>query len=58
MSIDDQTKLTYLQSELTKKQQVYPKFIEMGRLTADDANTELQIMQAVVDDYTAKVGTG
>ena len=56
MSIDDQTKLTYLQNELTKKQQVYPKFIEMGRLSADDANTELQIMQAVVDDYTAKVG--
>jgi hypothetical protein len=52
----DQDKLNYLQNELTKKQQVYPKFIEMGRLAPDDANAELQILQAVVDDYTAKVG--
>ncbi|MBP8216023.1 MAG: hypothetical protein KAX54_00070, partial [Thauera sp.] len=37
--------------ELNLRRRNYPRFIQIGRLTPGDADREIALMQAIVDDY-------
>jgi hypothetical protein len=38
--------------ELQKRREVYPRLIQAGKLNPDKADREIEVMSAIVDDYT------
>lgn len=37
--------------ELEMRRRVYPRWVQKGNLTQDRADREIEIMEAIVDDY-------
>jgi phosphoenolpyruvate carboxylase len=53
--ITDQDKLVCLARELQMRRRLYPRQIGSGRMTADEARREIELMEAIVADYRARV---
>jgi hypothetical protein len=41
--------------ELAMRKTVYPRLIEKGQIRADNAEREIAIMKAIVEDYAAQL---
>lgn len=48
-------KLACAQRELKMRKQVYPRFIDSGRMSAGKAAHEIAAMEGIVSDYEAAV---
>jgi ribosomal protein S18 len=51
----DYDKLTSLKRELAFRERVYPRRIEAGTMTQQQATHELEIMRAIVSDYDERL---
>ncbi len=51
MSYSAARKLQCAQHELQMRHRVYPRRIHEGRMTQEQMNEEIAVMQAIVDDY-------
>jgi hypothetical protein len=49
-------KLACARRELALRKNVYSKWVASGRMKPDDAAREIELMQGIVDDYTALLG--
>lgn len=47
-------KLASAQRELGMRKRVYPRWVEQGKMKQAAADREIEIMQAIVDDYLAE----
>ncbi len=50
----DEEKYRCLERELRRRRNVYPNRIETGRMTQHEADYQITIMEAVLEDYRAK----
>lgn len=50
-------KIKSLRREIAMRKNVYPKWIESGRMTKEAADREIAVMQAIHDDYAPKNST-
>lgn len=55
MTITTADKLKEAKRELAQRRRVYPRLIEKGSLTREAADRQTAIMQAIADDYEARV---
>jgi len=55
MDISNADKLACAQRELAMRQAAYPRWIREGKMKEAKAAWEIAVMQAIVDDYRAKV---
>jgi hypothetical protein len=53
--INDQDKLGCLRREVKMRESVYPRWVGRGNMTQEEADRELRIMKAILDDYRIKV---
>ena len=44
-------KIAALRREIALRKNVYPKRIEMGRMSQEKANQEMAVMEAILHDY-------
>jgi hypothetical protein len=51
----DQDKFKCLARELQLRRRLYPRWIGSGRINVDEARREIELMEAIVADYRAKV---
>ena len=54
-SIDPRIKLNCIERELWKRRHVYPRLVASGRMMQDQADREIEIMEAIRADYMAQV---
>lgn len=47
-------KIACIRREIGMRQRVYPRWVEIGRLTQDKADDEIAVMQAVLEDLLAR----
>lgn len=52
--INDADKLACIEREIKMRLQVYPRWIEKGRMTREKADHEIAVMQAIAEDYRSK----
>lgn len=50
----DLEKLAALERELRMRRRVYPRWVSIGKMRAEDATRELMIMEAIAIDYRGK----
>lgn len=50
-AITDADKLKCAQRELALRRNVYPRWVEKGKISAGKAEWEIAVMQAIVADY-------
>lgn len=50
-------KLACVARELAMRRRAYPRFVENGRMDASEAQREIAVMEAIVQDYQAAVRT-
>lgn len=50
-AISDDDKLRELKRELRMRRSAYPRWVASGSLSAETAERQIAIMEAVVDDY-------
>ena len=50
-------KIKCLRREIAMRKNVYPKWIESGRMTQEAADREIAVMQAIHDDYSKEAAT-
>lgn len=48
-------KLACAERELALRQRAYPRWVAIGRMSQAEADREIAIMAAIVDDYRAQV---
>lgn len=53
--VDDKTKLACIERELKMRLRVYPRWVAENKMTATQAQYELETMEAIADDYRRKV---
>lgn len=46
-------KVACLRREIAMRKRVYPKWVDQGRMHQVDAEREIAVIQAILDDYTA-----
>jgi hypothetical protein len=51
-------KLECVRREVLKRRQVYPRLIEQKKMSQERADREIQVMDAIVDDYVRAAATG
>lgn len=51
----DEDKLACVVRELRQRQRVYPRLLERHLMSRTTAQREINLMQAIVNDFTAKV---
>jgi hypothetical protein len=54
--MDDLAKLKCVEREVKLRRGFYPRWVAAGRMTQDEADTELQTMEAIADDYKERLG--
>jgi hypothetical protein len=47
----DEQKLACTEREIKKRRQVYPGLILTGRMSEEKAHYEIEVMQAIAEDY-------
>lgn len=52
--ITNKDKAECAEREVRQRQRVYPRWVQDGRMTADFARRQTEIMQAIAEDYRAK----
>lgn len=57
MSVTPKEKLACAARELALRRRAYPRFIEVGKMTPHEAQHEIRVMEAIVEDYRAAVRT-
>jgi hypothetical protein len=55
ISVSTHEKLKCAERELKMRQRVYPRFVENGKMKQWQADYEIKVMQAIIDDYRAQV---
>ena len=53
--VTDQDKFDCARRELKIRKRVYPHWVNNGRMKQASADREIEIMQAIADDYKAKI---
>jgi hypothetical protein len=53
--ITDEDKHAEAVREVSMRHGVYPRFVSAGRMTQEEADRKIAILQSVVDDYDAKL---
>jgi hypothetical protein len=53
--INDTDKLACIEREIKMRLQVYPRWIESGRMTREKADHEISVMQEIAEDYRRKL---
>ncbi len=53
--ISDREKLACARRELAMRRRVYPRWVEAGRMTREEAEREIAVMDAIVADYELRV---
>ena len=48
-------KLAEVKREIALRKNVYPKFVESGRLSQEEADRHISVMSAIADDYQRAV---
>ncbi len=51
----DEEKFKAIEREIRWRKRVYPNRVEVGRMTQHEADYQIAIMEAVLEDYRAKV---
>ena len=51
MTATNEQKLKCAERELRFRQRVYPHLVERGKMTRQESDRELELMQAIADDY-------
>lgn len=57
MTITPEDKLKCVRREIAMRHRVYPGRIVIGRMTRDEANREVKIMEAIATDYERQVSS-
>ena len=53
--ITDQDKLRCAESEHRMRRYIYPHWVRQGRITQTHANTQIDVMKAIADDYRSRI---
>jgi hypothetical protein len=53
--VTDQDKFDCARRELNIRKRVYPHWVNNGRMKQASADREIEIMQAIADDYRSKI---
>jgi hypothetical protein len=53
---DDVAKLKSLEREIKLRRSVYPRQVAQGKMTQPEAAREIQIFEAIANDYRQKIG--
>lgn len=53
---DDLEKLKCAERELKLRLHFYPRYVAKRRMTQEEADQEIKLMQEICDDYKAKLG--
>jgi hypothetical protein len=51
MTATNEQKLQCAERELRFRQRVFPRLVERGKMTQQQSERELELMQAIADDY-------
>lgn len=52
--VSDHARIDCLKREIALRRRVYPRLVEQGKMTQTRADSEIEVMQAILDDYTAR----
>jgi hypothetical protein len=55
VQIETKVKLRCIERELGFRKYIYPRRIEAGRMSAELAEQEIRVMEAICDDYRARL---
>lgn len=53
MSFTKQAKLRAVRREIRQRRRVYPRLIASGKMTQQEADAEIAVMEAIAADYAA-----